>query len=304
MNPSKFQNPERFRTQVRALAKELGVPGGVRFYDTSVEDSGLGQARQAVADGCTIVLAAGGDGTVRKVAAGVAGSEASLGIVPAGTGNLFARNLDLPIDDALKAVRVAITGTPRPMDLGWLGFGHSAEAAHAATPEPFLVIAGYGFDAMIMEATDSTLKKYLGWVAYAVAGAKKLTGRSQSISLTLDGRRARPLTARTVMIGNVGRLPGGLTLMPGADAANGSLEVLALDWRGAAGFGQIVRQMVAPGSPSLARISHKRTFQARRMCVSTDTELPVQVDGDALGYGTHLEARVQAHALCIRTAAS
>ena len=167
----------------------------------------------------------------------------------------------------------------------------------------FVVIAGFGFDAVIMENTDSRLKKTVGWLAYVVAGAKKIVGRGQSVDLELDGRAAKPLKARTVMIGNVGRLPGGITLMPGADRSNGSLEILALDWKGAAGFSQILGQLVLPGAPrSLAKISNHRTFQAREAVVSTSTALPVQVDGDYVGNATHLVTRVDAGALLIRCA--
>lgn len=311
INPSKFNDPERFKRRVRrAIAHHHGaqnpdedalVSEDVTFYDTTVDDAGFGQTRAAVADGCSLVIAAGGDGTVRLVAAGIAGSDSALGIIPMGTGNLFARNIDVPMDDLDGALDIALTGTTTEIDLGWLGRGSSTAEAEDATPEPFLVIAGFGFDAVVMERTDSRLKKYVGWLAYVVAGARYLVGRGQEIALDLDGRRIRPLNARTVMVGNVGRLPGGFTIMPGADASNGSLEILTLDWKGAAGFGQIVTEMVAPGAKSLARISQKRTFQARKMRASTNKELPVQVDGDFLGDSSHLHARVQPRALKVRT---
>ena len=91
--------------------------------------------------------------------------------------------------------------------------------------------------------------------------------------------------------------------MPGADRSNGSLEILALDWKGAAGFSQILGQLVLPGAPkTLAKISNHRTFQAREAVVSTSKALPVQVDGDYLGDATHLVTRVDAGALVIRSA--
>lgn len=301
LNPSKFDDPQPFRDTVTGfIHSELGSETRVTFYDTTVEDPGFGQGKKAVDEGCDLVIAAGGDGTVRLVAGALAGTEATLGILPMGTGNLFARNLDVPIDDVEAALRVACEGETDRMDIGWLGHGSSADEASTIDKEPFLVIAGYGFDAVVMEKTDSRLKKYVGWLAYVVAGAQHIVGRGQSMRLTLDGRSAQPVRARTVMVGNVGRLPGGVTLMPGADASNGSLEILTLDWRGAAGFGQIMGEMVAPGAPSLAKISSKRTYQSRKLTVATDKALPVQVDGDFLGEATHLEAHVQPQALKIR----
>lgn len=303
VNPSKLKDMAVFRGQVTAAVLHADKEAQVSFYETSVEDPGFGQAQQAVSDGCSIVLAAGGDGTVRLVAAGIAHSGVALGIIPMGTGNLFARNLDIPLDDLRGAIRVALTGKGHKADLGYLKHGEGLEEAHKAKEEPFLVIAGFGFDAVVMENTNSKLKKAVGWLAYVVAGTKKIVGRGQSVELELDGRAAKSLKARTVMIGNVGRLPGGITLMPGADRSNGSLEILALDWKGAAGFSQILGQLVLPGAPkSLAKISNHRTFQAREAIVSTSKALPVQVDGDYLGDATHLVTRVDAGALTIRSA--
>lgn len=301
LNPSKLDNQARFEERIRSAIEKRQPGASVHFYPTTVEDPGFGQAKQAVADGCSVIIAAGGDGTVRLVAAGIADSDAHMGIIPMGTGNLFARNISVPLEDIEGAIEVALEGTPTKIDLGWLGHGDSQSAAESAEHEPFLVIAGYGFDAVVMERADSRLKKYVGWLAYVVAGAPYLVGRGQEILLELDRRRTRPLRARTVMIGNVGRLPGGFTIMPGADASNGSLEILALDWKGAAGFGQIVTELVAPEAKSLARISAKRTFQARRMRAETAKPLPVQVDGDYLSEATHLHAHVQPHALTVRT---
>lgn len=301
-NPSKLNDRDKFKARVEKSVRTLASQAQVTFYETTVEDPGYGQAKEAVADGCQLIIAAGGDGTVRLVAAGLAGTKASLGIIPMGTGNLFARNINIPLDNLHGALSVAIRGNSLNIDLGWLGHGNTKEDAENCEKEPFLVIAGFGFDAAIMERTDSRLKKTVGWLAYVVAGARSLVGRGQAFTLEVDSRRVRPLNARTVMIGNVGRLPGGLTIMPGADASNGSLEILALDWKGAAGFGQIVTEMVAPEAKSLARISHKRTFQARSFHAATRKPLPVQVDGDYLGNSSHLVAHVQPHAVKIRTA--
>ncbi|EPH17744.1 diacylglycerol kinase family protein [Dermabacter hominis] len=303
VNPSKLKDVAEFRGRVVSHVFNVDPDAQVSFYETTVEDAGFGQAQQAVSDGCSVVLAAGGDGTVRLVAAGLAHSDVALGIIPMGTGNLFARNLDIPIDNLRGAIKVALTGEALTADLGYLQHGESLEDASDAKEEPFLVIAGFGFDAVVMENTNSKLKKAVGWLAYVVAGAKKIVGRGQSVDLELDGRSAKSLKARTVMIGNVGRLPGGITLMPGADRSNGSLEILALDWKGAAGFSQILGQLVLPGGPkTLAKISNHRTFQAREAVVSTSKALPVQVDGDYVGNATHLVTRVDAGALLIRCA--
>lgn len=367
VNPSKFSKPESFTTAVSDAFAALGKDAPT-FIETTVEDPGWGQAKQAIADGADMVIAAGGDGTVRMVAGALAGSTTELAIIPVGTGNLMARNLSVPLEDVDAAVKVALTGARQTIDLGWLSMADEDEKDSATTPaeakeqspgrephsqtrcaggaaeessrnsvpdesvpdevdardvvteedvdaaspfelsgetdapdeHPFLVISGIGFDAQIMHDTDSRLKKLVGVGAYFLAGAGRIIGRSVKVSVALDGRMPKRFKARTVMIGNVGRLPGGLTLMPGADATNGSLEILALDWRGAAGFAQIATEMVAPGAPSLAQISSSRTFQARRVEVMSERTMPIQVDGDVIGSGKRVWARVQPRALSVR----
>lgn len=303
VNPSKFDDPSEFTEEVAELFAEHGLPRPV-FIETTVEDAGTGQAERALADGADMVVAAGGDGTVRMVAGALAGTSTEFGIIPVGTGNLMARNLEIPVDDLDGAVAVLADGARETIDLGWLSIdrGRTEEDEPADTDEehPFLVISGVGFDAEVMADTKSRLKKVVGVAAYVLAGATRVLGKAMRVSLTLDGRREMSMRARTVMIGNVGRLPGGVTLMPGADATNGSLEILALNWRGPAGFAQIATELVLPDAPELAQISSSRTFQARRVTVSSRKSMPVQVDGDTLGRATAVSARVQPRALAVR----
>ncbi|MDO4260364.1 MAG: diacylglycerol kinase family protein, partial [Actinomycetaceae bacterium] len=133
VNPSKFDDLNSFKATVEAAAAEHGVTH-VHWRETSVEDPGTGQAAQAVADGASVVLAAGGDGTVRAVAAGLAGTGVRMGVLPSGTGNLFARNLHLPVDDVAKAVHVALGKGHRAIDLCWMRVDDIEEPA-PSTPE-------------------------------------------------------------------------------------------------------------------------------------------------------------------------
>lgn len=213
VNPSKHEDLAAFKASVNATAAELGVPH-VHWITTTPEDPGTGQAIEAIAEGASLVIASGGDGTVRAVAAGLAGTGVRMGIIPAGTGNVLARNLSIPIDDAEQAVRVALGPEHRLVDCGWLRLdavdepssipaeGMLVRAARTAATargadmeEPsslpatdeysFVVIAGLGFDGETMASTDSDLKKRIGWFAYVVAALGAIAREGTKLRLLL-----------------------------------------------------------------------------------------------------------------------
>src|SRR5690606_7762645 len=236
----------------------------------TVEDPGAGQVRTALARGASVVIAAGGDGTVRAVAEGLAGTDTPMGVLPLGTGNLLARNLDVPLTGYRDMVTTALTGRDRAMDLGWLRIERPPAAAEperdvyrdepgrtAVAPTPaeedqapevregsvpgaeldtehvFLVIGGMGFDAaMMVGGADDELKAKIGWFAYFVGGARHLLGRKIQATLELgDSGESAEFHARTVLIANCGRLPGGVVLFPDAQLDDGWLDVAAIDTR-------------------------------------------------------------------------
>jgi len=119
VNPSKPVDLEYLRDLVNRTAAEVGL-GEPLWFETTVEDPGLGQAREALEKGASVVVAAGGDGTVRAVAEALGGTGVPMGLIPLGTGNLLARNLDLPLGSQRELVATALTGRDRQMDLGWL----------------------------------------------------------------------------------------------------------------------------------------------------------------------------------------
>src|SRR5699024_4944628 len=171
LNPSKFEGTAAFRRTIGEVVDRVEGAETV-FYETTIDDPGVGQARQAVAEGADLVMAAGGDGTVRMVASVLAGTDTRMGIIPAGTGNLLARNVDIPLEDPAAAMVAALTGRDRQVDVGWLRAGGSVSAARSAERQIFLVIAGFGADAEMIGYTDPAMKKRIGWIAYAVGGIR------------------------------------------------------------------------------------------------------------------------------------
>ena len=319
-NPSKPDVAE-LRAAVRKAASEQYLPEPM-WLETTVEDPGVGQARQAVEAGADLVVAVGGDGTVRAVAEALAGTGVPMGLMPLGTGNLLARNLDIPLNDPLAAMQLALDGKDQPIDVGWLkvtrwesqvddDIAEAADSLPADTDVPrdhiFLVIAGLGFDAAMVADTDNDLKARVGWIAYFVAGVRHLHGRRLRVDLTLDDKAAQHLRARSVLIGNCGKLPGGITLLPDAIIDDGVLDIAAIDTRGGiAGWAQLFGEVVLQGvgvrnelPAKIGRIDHAR---AKRVRVRVEGGEQAQVDGDLLGRAVELEAWVEPGGLVVRTA--
>ncbi|WP_315096061.1 diacylglycerol kinase family protein [uncultured Cellulomonas sp.] len=317
-NPSKPDVPA-LRTAVLEACAELGLPAPL-WFETTIADPGVGQARKAIAEGADVVVAIGGDGTVRAVAEGLVGTGVPMGLLPLGTGNLLARNLDLPLSDPMAALHVALEGRDRTIDVGWLRV-HRWESdvddavAEAADDLPdqldlprdhiFLVIAGLGFDAAMVSDTDEQLKARVGWIAYFVSGMRHLHGRRTRVHVRLDDQPMTSTRLRSLLIGNCGKLPGGITLLPDAELDDGWLDVAAIDTRGGiAGWAQLFGEVVLQGAGmrndlpgKIGRIDHTRAQEVRVVVQGGEH---VQVDGDIVGRVTELSARVDHAALVVR----
>ena len=194
------------------------------WYETTEDDTGAGQAAAAVAAGARLVLVCGGDGTVAACAGALAGTGVAMAVVPVGTGNLLARNLGIPLELA-EALEVAFGTAERVIDV--------LEAAE----QRFVVMAGLGFDAALIRDTDDDLKERLGWLAY-VGGLARALRRSPHARFTITIDDGLPVSTEAigVLVGNVGQLEAGITLMPDASPDDGQLDVLVLAPRTAEGL--------------------------------------------------------------------
>lgn len=280
-NPVRVEDLETRRPLVEEALAEAGWPAPV-WIPTTAEDPGAGQARRAVEDGAQVVFVSGGDGTVRACIEGLAGTDVALAVLPAGTGNLLATNLGVPEDPAA-GVRLAIEGGRRRIDVG------------DVDGQAFAVMAGMGFDAALLDDASTTLKARLGPVAYVLSALGHLRDRGMSIEVRLDDRAPLRRRARSVVIGNVGRLQGGVRLLTDAEPDNGLLEVAVLAPRRLAHWVRLAWGVLR----GRGQVAHMEVLRASRITVTSDRDQPRQLDGDVIEPGRELRVTVRPGALVL-----
>ena len=295
VNPTKIDNIEAVRDQVTrdALAAGWDTP---LWVETTAKDPGTGQARQAVKDGATLICPLGGDGTVRAVATALVGTEIPMGLLPGGTGNLLARNLNLPVDSIEAALKVALTGQNKRVDVGRLSVDTSGEDEHP-DEHIFLVMAGVGFDAAIMADAPERLKKTVGPLAYAFSGLKNLRGPQFRVRIRIDQDPELSRRARSVVVGNCGKLTGGLVLMPQAQVDDGWLDAVILSPTGIVSWAAVAGRVISRRRKGHERVDHHRL---RSVTIRCDLPQEVQVDGDTIGQAFAVSATVDPLSLVVR----
>lgn len=287
-------NPIKVSDDFRALIEDCAAKGhwaDTLWLETSIEDPGRGMVRRAVAEQVDLVVCAGGDGTVRVVADGLARSGIPMGIVPAGTGNLLARNLGLPLAEAA-AVEVAFDGHTRTIDL-------IALVVDDRDVEHFAVMAGIGVDAVIMDETDDDLKAKIGPAAYFVAAGKALGRLPVRMTIAVDGRRPVRRRAMVCIIGNVAELLGGIVLIPGARPDDGRLDLYIASPHRPWHWVKLVLRTVTKRAKKDDQVDQRSGTTASIRLAKKDN---YQLDGDVVGEGRHLTATVVEAALIVAVA--
>ncbi|MFP7707966.1 diacylglycerol/lipid kinase family protein [Trueperella sp. LYQ141] len=331
-NPTKNVDFDYIQRLLARVANDAGAADPI-WIPTTQEDQGHGQTRQALAMGASVVITAGGDGTVRNCAEVLAKTGTPLGLLPVGTGNLLARNLDLPIHSLRRMAQIAITGKNGAIDVGWIEIpthrpfvsgnmnsveetkdvSHDYRWQHRAASGKyaFLVMAGMGFDADMMASADeySELKSKIGWLAYVRAALPHLLAPKMRARIrTGPDTRGVTVDARTIMLMNCGELVGGMILDRHTTPDDGWLELAVLDTRhGLIGWADVARQVgfngiglqpvQLPGFENSGEIDVHRVARAQ---IEAMTAQRVQVDGDVLGYSRHIRAYIDPAALLVR----
>lgn len=314
LNPTKVGDVDVFKAKVLEVATRAGWYSR-RWYETTVEDPGQGQAQAALEAGVDLIVTAGGDGTVRAVCSEAARTGVAVGIIPLGTGNLLARNMGLPLN-LREALEVAFGGQDKAIDLATFTTDATFDTAEdtdaeadetpddqAADAEPkltettFLVMAGLGMDAEIMLGVDDNLKQRVGWFAYFLSGVKALRFPTMRVRISVDDGPFHKFRARTVVIGNVGFLQAGIPLLPEARLDDGLLDVVVLAPKRFIGWVAILVRVMGR-TQRTDRALNRMT--GRRIVVRCDAPAPMQLDGDPVGLGTRLEADVHHGVLLVR----
>ena len=325
VNPTKFERPDQVRRRAEELCRRHGWEP--MWLETTAEDTGTGQTRQALEAGVDLVCPLGGDGTVRTVASELVGGDVPLGLLPGGTGNLLARNLELPVDSLERALEVALGGQDVRIDTCQLDLVRPTSAQLAARFEDetdpaenvdfddavddrssedvrerhtFLVMAGLGFDAEVMAGAPEKLKARMGWLAYLVAGLRHLKGPQFTVAVKIDGEEPIRRRVRSVMVGNVGKLMGGMELLPDALADDGSADAVLLSPEGMVGWAATIGQLITRQRFGHSRVDH---LQGREIRVVSDKPVEIELDGDTMGSAIAMRVLVQPGSLLVRVPA-
>ncbi len=276
----------RFRRQLDAIASECALKPTIAPGDATR------LAAAAVAEGFTTIVAAGGDGTVNEVANGIANApdglqKTRLGILPLGSVNVLAKELDLPTNLA-RAWEVIQRGRERRVDLPWMEFAGATGTERRA----FVILAGAGLDARAVELVKWGIKKRLGTLAYMVAGWRALNEARTPMTVTCGNTTIE--SAELVLFGN-GRYYGGrLPFFVKARMDDGQFDVCVFTrfqrWR-------LPSYLWALFRGRLAELKGVHYFQTDSLTLTSGERVPLELDGDAVG---HLPAKVSIQPQALR----
>lgn len=240
-------------------------------------------ARRAVNAGADLVFVWGGDGTVQRCIHALAGRPVDIAILPAGTANLLATNLKIPMN-LFDAVDVGLHGARRTLDVGILESNR------------FAVMAGVGLDAIMMKEANGRLKDRFGRFAYVWTGMRAARMEPLQVQVTVDGELWFEGAAVTVLLGQLGNLGGGLIAFPDALPDDGLLEVGVVKSGGVLGLARVLMR-VMHGHPE--RSPFTEMTRGKEIDISLDRATPYQVDGGARKARHRLRASIEPDAISV-----
>jgi YegS/Rv2252/BmrU family lipid kinase len=268
------------------LRRALGAAGitDPAWFEVPKSKKAPKLARKALEEGAELILVWGGDGMVQRCIDALAGSGVALGIIPAGTANLLARNLGIP-HDLGAALEIALGGRSRKLDTGIVNGEH------------FAVMAGAGFDARMIDDADRGSKARHGSLAYVRSGVAAVRGAADRVHVLVDGVTFFEGLASCVLVGNVPRATGGLLVFHDAVPDDGLLDVGIVTAEGALQWLSVLSRVALHRGDGSRFV---RTIQGRVVDVRFDTAVIYEVDGGARPPTDRLRFEVEPSALTVR----
>ncbi|MBQ1374457.1 MAG: diacylglycerol kinase, partial [Aeriscardovia sp.] len=276
------------------------------FIDTLIEKDGYACAKEALERGAKVVVACGGDGTVRTVGSALCGSGVPMGVLPIGTANLFAKNVGLPLD-VKESLKVVVSHGSKKIDMGSMRFLDSTDPYFK---HRFLLISGIGTDAEMIGLTNLSLKKYLGWGAYVLGGLKSILTPHYMGDISVKNEedkivRFSNVRFRSFLVGNCGKIPL-LNLMPGASYTDGILDFKLLDTqKGLLGWAELISGLFyesksKEGEPLLNDAFTMEEIRGAEARLRLREKAPIELDGDVVGKSSSILVEVERQSLILR----
>jgi YegS/Rv2252/BmrU family lipid kinase len=268
--------------ELRRLLAEAGHPEPI-WYEVPKSRKAPKKARRALKDGAELVFVWGGDGMVQRCVDALAGSRATVAILPAGTANLLAGNLGIPRDLA-EAVRIGLTGRRCRLDLGRVNGEH------------FAVMAGTGFDGEMISDAGRGLKDRLGRLAYVLTGLRHVQDDPRRVRIRVDGKKWFQGKAGCVLLGNVGTVMGGMRVFDDARPDDGRLDVGVATASGAVQWARTLGRIAVSRAE---RSPFVHVTQGRSVDVRLDRPAAYELDGGERKPATRLKIRLVPGAITV-----
>jgi YegS/Rv2252/BmrU family lipid kinase len=241
------------------------------------------QVRKLVKAGADLIFVWGGDGSVQRCIDAIGKAPVTLAILPAGTANLFATNLRIP-DELEAAVDVGLGGLRRTLDVG------------SVNGERFGVMAGTGFDAIMIRDADAGLKDRVGKFAYVVAGVRGMRRDPVETEVAVDGRPWFRGPASCVLVGNMGDVIGGISAFPDARPDDGRLNLGVITSDGPVDWARTLGRAAVGDAASSPFV---RTTTATKIDVRLKGKVPYELDGGDRPKTDRLKFRVKPAAITV-----
>jgi diacylglycerol kinase family enzyme len=264
--------------RLRDVLDAAGHPDAL-WFEVAKSKQAPDRVREAMDKGADLLFVWGGDGSVQRCLDTMAREkvQAPIAILPAGTANLLALNLGIPTSIE-EAVEVGLQGDRRRMDTATLNGEH------------FAVMAGAGLDALMIRDADGTLKDRLGRAAYLFTGARNLRASPVRARVTVDGRPVHDDIITCILVGNVGKVLGGLELFEGSRLDDGLVEVGVVTAQSATDWARTIGRAVV-GRPTQSPFI--TTTRGAKITVRFDREVECEVDGGVRGKAAKLTFRAR-----------